>query len=224
MESNEASADLPSRRVREQWLWIGPEDGPIFARLTIPEADTSRGGVVLSPSTFRDARASRRTLRWLAAALASDGFAVLWFDQFGVGDSSGNPGDDALADRWGEQVRSAVELLRSLGAQSVSAVGYRLGATISASECAKSSLNLKSVVLWDPCESGRSYLREMNAFEMLRRASHDATSTIATSEFVLDEKASAEIRLLDLLEATPDNSRHEEILSSLAMTDRFQTE
>jgi len=61
------------------------------------------------------------------------------------------------------------------------------------------------VVLWDPCESGRSFLREMNAFETLRRASHDATSTIATSEFVLSDHASEAIRSLSLLEATPNS-------------------
>jgi hypothetical protein len=43
----------------------------------------------------------------------------------------------------------------------------------------------------------------MNAFETLRRASHDATNAIATSEFVLNEQASGAIQSLNLLEALP---------------------
>ena len=203
MASDDLLADLPFRRVREQSLWIGTTERPLFARLTVPASDSSRGGVLLSTSIFRDARASRRALRLLAATLADDGFIVLRFDQFGVGDSSGDLNDDEFLDVWKEQIGQGVELLRSLGAESVSAVGFRLGATILAAASIERSLDLTSVVLWDPCESGRSYLREMNAFETLRRASHDTTSTIATSEFVLNDQASEVIRSLSLLEATP---------------------
>jgi len=203
MASDGSSADLPFQRVREQSLWIGTSERPLFARMTMPASDSSRGGVLLSPSIFRDARASRRALRALAATLADDGFIVLRFDHFGVGDSSGDLNDDEFLDAWKEQIGQGVELLRSLGVESVSAVGYRLGATILAAACGESSLDLTSVVLWDPCESGRSFLREMSAFETLRRASHDATSTIATSEFVLNDQASEAIRSLNLLEATP---------------------
>jgi pimeloyl-ACP methyl ester carboxylesterase len=203
MASDDSSADLPFQRVREQSLWIGTTERPLFARLTIPASDSSRGGVLLSPSIFRDARASRRSLRALAAALADDGFIVLRFDQFGVGDSSGDLNDDEFLDVWKEQIGQGVELLRSLGVESVSAVGFRLGATILAAASTERSLDLTSVVLWDPCESGRSYLRELSAFETLRRASHDATSTIATSEFVLNDQASEAIRSLNLLDATP---------------------
>jgi pimeloyl-ACP methyl ester carboxylesterase len=202
MASDDSSAELPFRRVREQSLWIGTTERPLFARLTLPASDSARGGVLISPSIFRDARASRRALRALAAVLADDGFIVLRFDQFGVGDSSGDLNDEFL-DVWIEQIGLGVGLLRSLGVESVSAVGFRLGATILAAAASESSLDLTSVVLWDPCESGRSFLREMNAFETLRRASHDATSTIATSEFVLSDHASEAIRSLSLLEATP---------------------
>jgi pimeloyl-ACP methyl ester carboxylesterase len=202
MASDDLSAELPFRRVREQSLWIGTTERPLFARLTLPASDSARGGVLISPSIFRDARASRRALRALAAVLADDGFIVLRFDQFGVGDSSGDLNDEFL-DVWIEQIGLGVGLLRSLGVESVSAVGFRLGATILAAAASESSLDLTSVVLWDPCESGRSFLREMNAFETLRRASHDATSTIATSEFVLSDHASEAIRSLSLLEATP---------------------
>jgi pimeloyl-ACP methyl ester carboxylesterase len=203
MASDDLLADLPFQRVREQSLWMGTSECPVFARLTMPASDSACGGVVLSPSIFRDARASRQSLRALAATLADDGFVVVRFDQFGIGDSSGDLNDDAFLEVWKEQVGHAIALLRSMGVESVSAVGFRLGATILAAASIEDSLNLTSVVLWDPCESGRSYVREMNAFETLRRASHDATSTLATSEFVLNEQASESIRSLNLLEATP---------------------
>lgn len=203
MASEDLNAELPFGRVRERTHWIGTPEHPIFARLTFPASDSSRGGVVLSPSLFRDARASRHAHRALAATLADDGFIVLRFDHYGVGDSSGELTDGGFLAAWKEQIGHGVALLRSLGAESVSAVGFRLGATILSAACSEGSLDLTSVVLWDPCESGRSYLREMNAFETLRRASRDATGTIETAEFVLDEQASEAIKTLNLTEATP---------------------
>jgi alpha-beta hydrolase superfamily lysophospholipase len=83
---------------------------------------------------------------------------VLYIDYDGTGDSAGSEADPGRVEAWQRTVRSAVDLVRSGGARHVSVVGMRLGATLAASvahECA-----LDALVLWDPCDSGRSWLRE----------------------------------------------------------------
>jgi pimeloyl-ACP methyl ester carboxylesterase len=116
--------------VDEESLWLGTTDRPLFGRLTTPVGDTSKGGVLLSPPIGRESRLARRALRTLAIYLAVDGYVSLRFDHFGTGDSSGSLDDDDFDQAWVEGVGQGVALLRSLGSNSVSAVGMRMGATI----------------------------------------------------------------------------------------------
>ncbi len=205
MKIDDFEMDESATGLRDQSIWMGTDQRPVFARLTVPTTSTSRGGIVISPPIFRDARASRQALRELAFVLADDGFTVLRFDHFGTGDSGGDLDGDFL-DTWNDQMVESVALLRSMGLSEISAVGMRLGATILVTAATRHSLNLSSIVLWDPCETGRAYLREMNAFETLRRQerSVDLGSGLATSEFVLSDEASASIRSLTILETPPE--------------------
>jgi dienelactone hydrolase len=83
---------------------------------------------------------------------------VLHIDYDGTGDSAGSDRDPGRAEAWQGSVRAAVDLLRRGGARKVCVVGMRLGATVAA--CASEGCGLDALVLWDPCDSGRSYLRE----------------------------------------------------------------
>jgi pimeloyl-ACP methyl ester carboxylesterase len=156
-------------QVREESLWFGAAGRPLFGRLTSPLLETSRGGVLISPPIGREARLSRRALRSLAALLAIDGYVSLRFDHFATGNSSGSFDDVEFDRAWREGVEQGVALLRSLGVPSVSAVGMRLGATIIGAAALEHDLRLASVVLWDPCESGRTYLREASALGAIGR-------------------------------------------------------
>lgn len=206
MKIDDFEVDESAQGIRDQSIWLGTDQRPVFARLTMPATSTSRGGVVISPPIFRDARASRQALRELAFVLAEDGFTVLRFDHFGTGDSGGELDGDFL-NAWNHQIVESVAVLRSMGLREISAVGMRLGATILVTAATQHSLNLTSIVLWDPCETGRAYLREMNAFETLRRQerSVDPGSGLTTSEFVLNDDASESIRSLTLLDTPPEH-------------------
>jgi len=178
---------------RERSLWFGDDERPLFARLTVPGVGYARGGVLLSPPIGREARLARHTLRSVAIFLAQNGFISLRIDQFGTGDSSGTLDDEGFVDAWFDGIEKGSALLRSCGVPSVSAIGMRIGATILGAATAARDLQFSSVVFWDPCESGRSYLRELAALEALRKGDVmiDLSGPVVTSEFVFSDEAAA---------------------------------
>ena len=139
-------------------LWFGPPERPLFGRIYVPDSSTARTAVVLCPPLGLERTCAARTYRVLAEGLKAEGFAVLCVDYEGTGDSSGSSDDPGRLNAWSASVLAGIDLMRSSGAQSISAVGMRLGATLVASLAHQSDLD--ALVLWDPCASGRSYLRE----------------------------------------------------------------
>ena len=139
-------------------LWFGPSERPLFGRAYLPEGGTAYAGVVLCPPFGLEAQGAGRAYRALGQRLAAEGFAVLQVDYDGTGDSAGWASDPGRAQAWQASVRAAVDVLRAGGAGKVCVVGMRLGATVAAAASAGCALD--GLVLWDPCDSGRSYLRE----------------------------------------------------------------
>lgn len=185
----------------EDSLWFGSSRRPLFGRLALPVAAEARGGVLLSPPIGREARAARRALRGLAIALAQRGYVALRYDHAGTGDSAGSMDIEPFDELWVEGFADGVELLRSSGLDRVSVVGMRLGATIAGVAAARRELGLASAVLWDPCESGRRYLRELAALEALRRENFrvNLSGSVETSEFVFSDEAVARLGTLSLV-------------------------
>jgi pimeloyl-ACP methyl ester carboxylesterase len=191
-------------QVREESLWFGDEDRPLFGRLSSPLTQSVRGGVLISPPIGREARLARRALRTLAFNLAIDGYVTLRFDHFATGDSSGSFDEDDFDTVWLHSIDQGVALLRSLGVSSVSAVGMRMGATILGAAAGAYDMKLASAVLWDPCESGRTYLRESSALGSIGRdvVAPDTSEPVQMLEFAYGEQASARISALNLLAPT----------------------
>ena len=99
-------------------------------------------------------------MRQIARHLVATGFDVLRFDYFATGDSSGQSGEGTV-DRWIEDITAAShELLEASGAQSVSIVGVRLGATLAAS-AVSAGLLAERLVMWDPIVDGNDYLETL---------------------------------------------------------------
>ncbi|MGO9659521.1 MAG: serine aminopeptidase domain-containing protein [Acidimicrobiales bacterium] len=139
-------------------LWFGPPERPLFGRAYVPEGGAAHGGVVLCPPFGLEAQGAGRAYRALGQRLSAQGLAVLHIDYDGTGDSAGGAGDPDRGPAWRGSVGAAVDLLRAGGAGKVFVVGMRLGATLAAGACAECAPD--GLVLWDPCDSGRSYLRE----------------------------------------------------------------
>lgn len=189
-----------SAAVVEEAMWFGAADRPAFGWVARPRSDEVLGGVVVAPTIGREARASRRALRLLATSAAERGLCVVRVDYDGTGDAAGSFEDPGRDEAWTGSVKAAVELLRHSGIGSVSAVGMRLGATIAGCAASRADLGLTRLVLWDPCESGRTYLRELSALELLRRERSDGEveGAVVTAEHVFSPAAAAELRALDL--------------------------
>jgi pimeloyl-ACP methyl ester carboxylesterase len=113
--------------------------------------------------------------------------------------------DDEIDSAWIEGVVQGIELLRSLGITSISAAGMRMGATIAAAAASSHDLGLASFVMWDPCESGRAYVRELGALGALRRNAHAVGLGEATKmlEYPVSDKAASQFGRFNLCEPSP---------------------
>ena len=186
-----------SHGVRSSPLWFGPEDRPLFGWLHVPEFGQARGGVVLSPTLGIEAVNARYTFRCLADRLAKAGFAVLRFDYDGTGDSAGADDEPGRVDAWLRSIRTATALVKGLGLFRVGVVGLRMGATLAAEIFGSGSTSINDLVLWDPCASGRTFLREQSAlwtFTLGAEARGDGS--IETPGLVYDKDTVAELSAL----------------------------
>jgi pimeloyl-ACP methyl ester carboxylesterase len=111
---------------------------------------------------------AHRTYRHLATRLASAGFDVLRFDYQGTGDSSGRSDEPDRIRAWVDSIGAAVDELRAIaGVSSIDLFGVRLGATLAALAACERR-DILGLVLWAPAVSGRAYVREYRALQMLR--------------------------------------------------------
>ena len=103
------------------------------------------------------------SLRLLANQLARKGVHVLRFDYSGVGDSAGSIEQIASLDQWISDIELAIdELKRISGAQTVSLLGQRFGATMAA-EVAMYRADVNSLVCLEPVVDGTDYLDRLRA-------------------------------------------------------------
>jgi dienelactone hydrolase len=115
-----------------------------------------------------EAAYSTRGLRDLAHRLVGAGWAALRIDYAATGDSAGTWTDPDLVAEWLGSVRVAIDHVRSLGVPRVAVVGLRLGATLAAAELSRGG-PVDDFVMWDPCATGRAFLREQSALSAFRR-------------------------------------------------------
>jgi uncharacterized protein len=108
-------------------------------------------------------RAHRSSVQ-LASRLVQVGVPVLRFDYFGCGDSSGDTSEGTV-EQWISDVRCAAEEARDRsGADEVSLIGLRMGASLAAMAALELDC-VESLVLWDPIISGTCYLQETAALQ-----------------------------------------------------------
>ena len=106
------------------------------------------------------------TYRKLADRLAEQGLAVLRFDYDGTGDSAGQETDPGRVDAWLSSVTAAVDELAATGVPRIGLVGVRMGGLFAAHEAARRG-GVDALVLWDPCVSGKAFLREQRMLRLL---------------------------------------------------------
>jgi len=153
--------------------------------------------VVLCPPLGMEALCVYFTYRVLAERLAEAGIAVVRFDYDGTGDSAGDGEDPGRVEAWERSVSEAVDLATGLGAPHFGLVGVRMGALLGAAELARRG-DAEALVLWDPCPSGRSFLREQRAFRMVSVGGEDVGGEVQTPGLRFDAETVADMERLDL--------------------------
>lgn len=143
-------------------LWLGTPDRPHFCWLDFPEDRGVVGAVVICPSMGLESVYSARALRDLARRLAASRWLAIRVDYAAMGDSAGSWTDPDLVAEWRRGIREAIEYSRGLGVERVAVVGLRVGATLAAAELGGGD-GVDDLVLWDPCATGKAFLREQRA-------------------------------------------------------------
>ena len=148
--------------ARLEAYFFGDAGRQLYGAFHEPSGSAEQGVVLAYPGP-QEYMPSHYAFRLLAAQLAREGFAVLRFDWRGTGDSAGESVDINFQ-QYREDLQSAVqELIDVSGVRRVSVVGFRLGANMAASTQYKHHLD--QLVLWEPIQSGASYLSELRARE-----------------------------------------------------------
>jgi pimeloyl-ACP methyl ester carboxylesterase len=180
--------------------FFGPSDSPLFGVVHLPVDNQIRGGVLICGSLGKEGMDSVRLRRILGENLARRGFAVLHFDYLGLGDSAyPQVRDDAMAN-WLASVGHALDYLTLIGAESVTAIGIRVGCLILNEYLSQSnaqSHTVNRVVYLDPYGTGRRYLREHTALFRLSVGADAATpGEVSIIGGRLSERAAAEFAAL----------------------------
>jgi alpha-beta hydrolase superfamily lysophospholipase len=149
-------------------VWFGPVDRPLFGWLSIPSGGVAKGGVVLCQPLGIEATCVYFSYRLLADRLTELGLAVMRFDYDGTGDSYGQETDPSRLEAWLGSVTAATDYLADTGVGAIGLVGIRIGGLFAASEAARRG-GVDSLVLWDPCLSGKAFLREQRFLRLLSR-------------------------------------------------------
>lgn len=147
------------RRPRGRAVWFGAVTRPLFGWYSVPDDGMVRGTVVVCSPIGTEADNAQVAFDALEERLTASGVAMLRFDYDGTGDSAGNWSDPGRLESWLESARQALRFARDTSTGCVALLGMRMGALIAA-EVAGQEGGPHPLVLWDPCHSGRRFLRE----------------------------------------------------------------
>ena len=143
-------------------FFFGPPQRQLFGLYHPPAAGKAQGAAVLLCYPFgQEAIRVHRFYRMLAERLSRQGVAVLRFDYHGTGDALGDDEDGDL-DGWSADICEAHrELMRQSGAQKVTWLGARLGASLALMAAPRALPRVHRLVLWDPVFDGPAYLETL---------------------------------------------------------------
>ena len=185
-------------------LWFGPADRSLFAMASMPDDGSASGAVVLCAPIGLEGVCARQTFATLGHALADVGILAFRFDYDGTGDSVGGSEDPDRVAAWLRGVHHAVSLAHRSGVSKVAVVGMRLGATFAAAALSDEGEGwdgdpVDGLVLWDPCPSGRSYLRAQRALQFFGVGQSDhGDGSVEAPGVVFDADTVAALSAIDI--------------------------
>lgn len=200
-------------------VWFGPEESPLFGSLHVPDG-LARGAILLCPPLGREYTNSHSTFGQLAIRLTELGFAALRFDYRSTGDSFDRATDDSGGCGFVQDVQFAVDFVRTMDVTHIGIVGMRLGANFASVHCGCEPVD--TLVLWDPCPTGRSFLREQRALGMFyrARAADENADALDLPGFKMSSEMSREIADLDLVAGQPRSAEGGELADKVLLLTR----
>jgi alpha-beta hydrolase superfamily lysophospholipase len=154
----------------------------------------SNGAVVLCRPLFGEDTVADASYRQLARSLSAAGLWVVRFDYAATGDSGTVDGGPSVA-AWLDSVDRAIDLARSCTPGPVALCGLRMGALLAAAAAGRRE-DVDAVVLWDPCPSGRDFLRRQQALQAGRFAGVGTDGAIEVPGYVLRRALARELAAL----------------------------
>jgi pimeloyl-ACP methyl ester carboxylesterase len=180
--------------------------GPCFGWFHAAGAPARGVGVVMCRPLGYEGLCAYQTYTQLAETLAAAGFDVVRFDYHGTGDSAGSDSDPGRVGAWTGSVRAAVDEVRRYGGVSrVALFGLRLGATLAA-HAASEIGGVESLVMWAPCTTGHSLVRELRAANANRPSTlHDdiAPEDVEALGFLFTQETVRDLETLDCRNLSP---------------------
>jgi pimeloyl-ACP methyl ester carboxylesterase len=180
--------------------------GPCFGWFHAAGAPARGVGVVMCRPLGYEGLCAYQTYTQLAETLAAAGFDVVRFDYHGTGDSAGSDSDPGRVRAWTGSVRAAIDEVRRYGGVSrVALFGLRLGATLAA-HAASEIGGVESLVMWAPCTTGHSLVRELRAANANRPSTlHDdiAPEDVEALGFLFTQETVRDLETLDCRNLSP---------------------
>jgi len=180
--------------------WFGPSERPLLGWWSEPNrARACTSGVVIAPPIGYEYWSAHRTLRTLAERLAERGHGVLRMDYDGLGDSAGDRWDDGRVPAWKASIARAVDEVRALGAQTITLIGLRMGASLVMTEAKK--VGADAVVAWVPVTSGKRFMKELRMLGLAVPATEERPepgNTIVYAGTVFSPETSTAMGAIDL--------------------------
>jgi len=118
--------------------------------------DVGGAGLVICAPFGEEAKSTYRVFFDLAGALADKGWIVLRFDYFGTGNSMGRF-DEFTPAHAGDDVLSALDLLREQGVAKLGLLGLGLGAAFAFDAAVKREADF--LVMWQPIVNGEEFYK-----------------------------------------------------------------
>jgi len=183
--------------------WFGPPAAPLAGWVQAPSCPGLRGAVVLCRPLFGEDTVADPAFRHLAQKLTAVGLWVVRFDYAGTGDSWDPVGRGASVGDWLDSVDAALSLARRCTSGPVALCGLRMGGLLAAAAAARHREEVDAVAVWDPCPSGRVFLRHQRALQAGRFTGEPTPGTVEVPGYVLDGTLAEEIADLSLPSTLP---------------------
>jgi alpha-beta hydrolase superfamily lysophospholipase len=183
--------------------WFGPPDRRLFGWLHLPGDGRVRGiAVVCAPLGHEEANALP-ALQSLCDRLADRGVGALRFAYAGTGDSAGSWGEPGRLADWLSSIDEALLVARRAHGGPVVLIGMRMGALLAAEAVARGA-KVEGLVQWDPCLSGRDFLRVERTLSATGYGARQAgDGSVAGPAFTFATETVGELSSLDLIPPEP---------------------